>query len=61
MAEAEFDLIMSLILAEDDRERERVYKRLEKRGIDRLSANLIAAEFCNGCGGEGHGYDGQDS
>lgn len=39
---------MSLILAEDDREREKVYKRLEKRGIDRLSADLIAAEFCNG-------------
>ena len=52
---------MSLILAEDDREREKVYKRLEKRGIDRLSANFIAAEFCNGYGGEGHGYDGADS
>lgn len=42
-----FDLIMDLLTAGDKREKERAYKRLERIGVDRATADVIAAEFTN--------------
>lgn len=40
-----FDLIMDLLTAGDVKEKERAYRRLEKVGVDRVSADVMAAEF----------------
>lgn len=40
-----FELIMDLLTAGDFKEREQVYRRLEKVGVDRMTANTMAAEF----------------
>lgn len=50
-----FDLIMDLLTAGDQKEKERAYRRLEKVGVDRASANVMAAEFYKEQGGDGVG------
>jgi len=40
------DLIMDLLTAGDEKEKERAYRKLEKVGVDRITANVIAAELC---------------
>lgn len=39
------DLIMELVIAVTPKEKERAYRRLEKVGVDRISADVMAAEF----------------
>ena len=40
-----FDLIMDLLTAGDAKEKERAYRRLEKVGVDRMTADVLATEF----------------
>lgn len=40
-----FDLIMHLLTAGDAQEKERAYRRLENVGVDRRTADVMAAEF----------------
>lgn len=46
------ELIMDLLTAADPKEKERAYRRLEKAGVDRRTADVMAAEFYKGQGGE---------
>ena len=39
------DLVMELVTATDEKEKERAYRKLEKVGVDRHTADLMAAEF----------------
>jgi len=40
------DLIIDLLVADNDpKEKEKCYKRLEKVGVDRLTADVMAAVF----------------
>ena len=39
------DLLMNLIEAVDPKEKERAYKNLERVGVDRITADVMAAEF----------------
>lgn len=39
------DLVMELLTATDDKDKERVYRKLEKVGVDRITADIMAAEF----------------
>ena len=48
------DLIMDLLTAGDQREKERAYRRFERMGIDRMCADNMAAEFYKAEGGEIH-------
>lgn len=49
-----FDLIIHLLTAGDTKDKERAYRRLEYAGVDRRTADVMAAEFyteegrCNG-------------
>lgn len=40
-----FDLIIELLTAGDAKEKERAYHRLERVGVDRITADVIAKEF----------------
>lgn len=40
-----FDLLMNLITAGDPEDREAAYRQLEKVGVDRMTADIMAAEF----------------
>jgi len=39
------DLVMELVMAADTKDKERVYRKLEKVGVDRKTADVMAAEF----------------
>lgn len=39
------DLIMDLVEAVDPKDKERAYRKLEKVGVDRRTADAMAAEF----------------
>lgn len=39
------DLIIALLIAGDKREKERAYRNLERVGVDRATAEVIAAEY----------------
>ena len=39
------DLVMELVTATDDKDKERTYRKLEKVGVDRRTADVMAAEF----------------
>lgn len=39
------DLVMDLVVAVDPQDKERAYHRLEKAGVDRATADIMAAEF----------------
>ena len=39
------DLVMALVTAGDQKEKERAYRNLEKVGVDRITADVMAAEF----------------
>lgn len=39
------ELIMNLLTAGDDRDRERAYRKFERAGIDRKTADGMAAEY----------------
>ena len=39
------DLVMELVTAADDKDKERAYRKLEKVGVDRITADIMAAEF----------------
>lgn len=39
------DLVMELVIAVDPKEKERAYRKLEKVGVDRRTADAMAAEF----------------
>ena len=41
-----FDLIMDLLTAGDQREKERAYRRFERMGIDRMCACLLYTSRC---------------
>lgn len=41
------DLVMELVTAADAPDKERAYRRLEKVGVDRRTADVMAAEFYN--------------
>ncbi len=39
------DLVMDLVIAVDPKEKERAYRNLEKVGVDRRTADVMASEF----------------
>lgn len=39
------DLVMELVEAVDPRDKEKAYRKLEKVGVDRRTADVMAAEF----------------
>ena len=39
------DLVMALVEAVDPKDKEKVYRKLEKVGVDRRTADVMAAEF----------------
>ena len=39
------ELVMDLVIAVDPQDKERAYRRLEKVGVDRATADIMAAEF----------------
>ncbi len=39
------EMIMDLVTAADPEDKERMYRRLEKIGVDRRTADIMAAEF----------------
>lgn len=39
------DLVMALVTAGDQKEKERAYRNLEKVGVDRITADVMATEF----------------
>ena len=39
------DLVMALVTAGDQKEKERAYRNLEKVGVDRITADVMVAEF----------------
>lgn len=39
------DLVMELVIAVDPKDKERAYRELEKVGVDRRTADVMAAEF----------------
>lgn len=39
------DLVMDLVQAVDPKEKERAYRHLERVGVDRATADVMAAEF----------------
>lgn len=39
------DLVMNLVTASDPGEKEKAYRRLERVGVDRMTADVMAAEF----------------
>lgn len=39
---------MDLVQAVDPKEKERAYRRLERVGVDRITADVMAAEFYKG-------------
>lgn len=39
------DLIMELVIAVTPKEKERAYRRLERVGVDRITADVIVSEF----------------
>lgn len=39
------DLVMELVEAVDPKDKERAYRKLEKVGVDRRTADVMAAEF----------------
>lgn len=39
------DLIIALLIASNKREKERAYRNLERVGVDRVTADVIAAEY----------------
>ena len=42
------DLILLLLEASTEKEKERAYRNLEKVGVDRRTADMMAAEFYKG-------------
>ena len=38
-------LVMELVTATDPKDKERAYRKLEKAGVDRITADVMAAEF----------------
>lgn len=39
------DLLMNLVTAADQHDKEQAYRQLEKVGVDRMTADIMAAEF----------------
>ena len=39
------DLVMALVEAVDPKDKEKAYRRLEKVGVDRKTADIMASEF----------------
>ena len=39
------DLVLALVEAVDPKDKEKAYRRLEKVGVDRKTADIMAAEF----------------
>lgn len=39
------DLVMDLVVAVDRKDKERAYRALERVGVDRRTADVMAAEF----------------
>ena len=39
------NLVMALVEAVDPQDKERAYRRLERVGVDRATADIMAAEF----------------
>lgn len=39
------DLVMELVAATEPKEKEKIYRKLEKVGVDRRTADVMAAEF----------------
>lgn len=46
------DLIMELVTATEKQDKERAYRRLERVGVDRISADVMAREFSEEMKGE---------
>ena len=42
------DLVMELVIAVDPKDREKAYRNLEKVGVDRRTADVMASEFVEG-------------
>ena len=40
------DFIMNLLEAVSPEDKEKAYRNLERIGVDRITADVIAAEFC---------------
>ena len=39
------DMIMEVVRAKDDKEREKAYRRLEKVGMDRMTVNAVIRDM----------------
>lgn len=39
------DMIMEVVRAKDDKEREKAYRRLEKVGMDRMTVNVVIRDM----------------
>ena len=39
------EMVMDLVTASDPEDKERAYRQLEKAGVDRRTADVMAAEF----------------
>ena len=39
------DLVMALVEAVDPKDKEKAYRKLERVGVDRITADAMAAEF----------------
>jgi len=39
------ELVMALLTAGDEKEKEKAYRNLERVGVDRITADIMAAEF----------------
>lgn len=48
------ELVMDLLTAADPRDKERAYRRLERVGVDRRTADVMVAEFYKEQGGGGN-------
>ncbi len=40
------EMVMDLVTASDPDDKEKAYRRLEKLGVDRRTADVMAEEFC---------------
>lgn len=45
MSDVILEMVMDLVTATDPKDRERAYRNLEKVGVDRQTADEMAAEF----------------
>lgn len=53
------ELIISLLTAADPKDKERAYRKLERAGVDRMTADLMVSEFYEKKGSERNEFSGK--